>query len=187
MEGILTCRNFLTRRLNVKPTDMYNRDQLKQFQRHTTQTLIFNFRAYNSNKERKGMMILTVDWQNGRNSCRRKPGDAGISSFYAHEWWEQFQTMPEFQAFDPVEITTWQPKSRRRSPPTRAEGVKPCRRSGGGGREDWGFEVEMTMALVDLGFNFSQNFFLSFYLVVYFRQNIISIVFSFFKLIWGFN
>ena len=55
---------------------MRTRVQLKQFQTHTIQSLIFNFRQYNSNKERKGMMI-----PNGRNPCRRKLGDAGISSF----------------------------------------------------------------------------------------------------------
>jgi len=103
---------------------MYNRDQLKQFQRHTTQSLIFNFRAYNSDKERKGMMILTVDWANGRNPCRWNPGDVGISSFYAHEWWDQFQTMSEFLAHDSAEATTWAPKARRRSPPTRVEEVE---------------------------------------------------------------
>jgi len=66
------------------------------------ESLISNFRLHNRDNERKGMMLLTVDWASGRNPCRRNQEMPKFQPLVAHEWWNQFQTTqfklwPEFR------------------------------------------------------------------------------------------
>ena len=57
------------------------------------QCLIFNFRPYNSDKERKGMTI-----PNARKPCAGSQETPKFQVSVAHECWDQFQTTPELQA-----------------------------------------------------------------------------------------